>query len=130
MPPKQLGNKRRSSSSKPQGGKKQQRTLTALLGAGGSIENEVAALNKVHVGKRLLIPARGVYVSESDIPPAETNYLFVYSFRKINPDGETASIDFESKYIEEGGSKWVNYADTAADDADIDSQLVNFMSSS
>lgn len=49
-----------------------------------------------------------MYVSESDIPPAETNYLFVYSFRKINPDGDTASIDFESKYIEEGGSKWVS----------------------
>ncbi|EJK50991.1 hypothetical protein THAOC_29887 [Thalassiosira oceanica] len=109
MPPKQLSNKRRSSSSKAQQGKaKEQRTLTALLEAGGSIENEVAALNKVHEGKRLLIPARSVYVSESDIPPAETNYLFVYSFRKINPDGDTASIDFESKYIEEGGSKWVN----------------------
>ena len=116
---------KRSSSSKPQKSqkaKKHQRLLTSAFGAGGDIENEVAALNKLHGGKRLLIPARGVYENESDIPPAETNFLFVYSLRKINPDGQTASIDFESKYIEDGGSQWVNYADTAAEDAAIDSE--------
>jgi len=67
-----------------------------------------------------------VYSSESDIPPAEKKHLFVHSFQKINPDGDKATIDFESKYIEEGGSQWVNYADTAAEDADIDSELINY----
>jgi len=129
MPPKRSSG---SSSSKPQSKKKKQadqksqRTITNLFGTEGSVDSEVTALTKLHEGKRLLILASGVYSSESDIPAAETNYLFVYSFRKINPDGKKATIDFEGKYIEDGGSQWVNYTDTAAEDADIDSQLINY----
>ena len=106
--------------------RKEQRTLNSTLFGGGSRDKEVSTLNKFHQGKRLLIPARSVYGSKSGIPPAETNYLFVYSFRKINPDGNEATIDFESKYIKVGGSRWVNYADTAAEEADIDSELLNY----
>ena len=99
MPPKRSSG---SSSSKPQAKKrKEQKTLTALLGTGGSKDSEVAALNRLHEGKRLLIPASGVYSSESDIPPAEKKYLFVYSFGKIHPDGDKATIAFESKFIED-----------------------------
>ena len=117
-----------SSSSQQQQSKKhkEQRALNLTLSDGGSRDKEVSTLNKLHQGKRLLIPARGVYGSKGGIPPAETNYLFVYSFRKINPDGDDAAIDFESKYIEVGGSQWMNYADTAAEDADIDSELLNY----
>lgn len=79
--------------------KGEQKTLTSLYGTNGSVDSEVAAQNKLHEGKRLLIPASGVYSSESDIPPAEKKYLFVYSFRKIHPDGDEATIDFERKYI-------------------------------
>ncbi|EJK70815.1 hypothetical protein THAOC_07797 [Thalassiosira oceanica] len=123
MPPKRSSG---SSSSKPQAKKKkkEQRTLTGLFGTGGSVDSEVAVLNKLHEGKRLLIPASGVYSSESDIPPAEKKYLFVYSFGKIHPGGDKATL--KSKYIEEGGSQWVNYADTATEDADIDSELINY----
>ena len=80
MPPKRSSG---SSSSKPQSKKKKQadqksqRTITNLFGTEGSVDSEVTALTKLHEGKRLLIPASGVYSSESDIPAAETNYLFV-----------------------------------------------------
>ena len=83
-------------------------------------------MNKVHQGKRLLIPANGVYGNADAIPLEEKHLLFVYKLRKINPDGVKASLDFENKCIKQDGDNWVNFADTAAEDADIDSELLNY----
>ena len=83
-------------------------------------------MNQLNRGKRLLIPAKGVYDNDAAIPPDEQDLLFVYKFRNVNPDGDKASLDFENKCIKQDGDKWVNFADTAAADADIDSELLNY----
>ena len=79
--------KRKGSSSAPTGssGQSKKKKNQSLLSFGsGSIEKEVEALNKVHQGKRLLIPANGVYGNADAIPPEEKDLLFVYKLRKIN----------------------------------------------
>ena len=117
--------KRKGSSSSSSASRKKKNQSLLSFGS-GSKEKEIEALNQLYRGKRLLIPAKGVYDSDAAIPPEEQDLLFVYKFRNVNPDGQKASLDFENKCIKHGGNKWVNFADTAAADADMDSELLNY----
>ena len=122
MPKKQRPQTNTSGSKK----KKVKSHQSTLCFGDGSKGKELEALNALHQGKRLLFGAKSCYKCENDIPESEKNLLFVYKFLHVNPDGEQATLDFESKCIKEGGDEWINYADTVALFDDLDLQLKNY----
>ena len=75
----------------------------------------LAGLRKTHTGKRILLKATDIY-KNSVVPRGEENYLFQYSVTTINGDCKTATIQFDERYIDDGGHKFINYP--AIDDED------------
>jgi hypothetical protein len=69
-------------------------------------EQKLDSLTKLHKGKRLLLKAEDIYAS---IPPGEEKFLFQYKISKINEGGMTATLQYEWKYIKEGGKKFKAY---------------------
>lgn len=67
-----------------------------------------SGLQKSHGGKRILLKASLIY-SKGNIPAGEKDYLFQYSIRTINSDCSTSIIDFDERYVVEGGHEFLNY---------------------
>ena len=65
----------------------------------------IQGLEKLHVGKRVLISAEALY--QPHLPPnGQENTLFQYSVKRINPDCKTAVIDYDELKIEDGGDEF------------------------
>ena len=72
-------------------------------------EQEIESAEKLHVGKRVLLKATAIYGRKP--PRGEENYLFQYIVAKVNPGCDTAKLEYENKYIEEGGTEFKSYPD-------------------
>ena len=59
-------------------------------------------LRKAHTGKRILLTSKALFKTNR-IPEGEENYLWQYHIYEVNGDGKTAEIEFDERYIEEGG---------------------------
>ena len=65
----------------------------------------IQGLEKINVGKRVLISAEALY--EPHLPPnGQENTLFHYSVKLINPDCKTAVIDYDELQIEDDGDEF------------------------
>jgi hypothetical protein len=65
-------------------------------------------LRKAHVGKHILLRSTALFKTNRT-PEGEENYLWQYHIYKVNGDGKTAEIEFDERYIEEGGHTFYNY---------------------
>ena len=83
-------------------------------------ERKLDSLTKLHKGKRLLLKAEDIYTS---IPKGEEKFLFQYRINKVNDGGTTATLQYEWKYIEEGGTKFKAYP---IDDGLVDNLMENY----
>ena len=81
----------------------------------GSNELLKAGLQKAHEGKRLLLSSRSIY-QPGEILEGEENSLWQYSVVSINDNCKTAVIEFDERYIEEGGDQFLNHANVEDDD--------------
>ena len=65
----------------------------------------IQGLEKIHVGKRVIISAEAFY--EPDLPPnGQENTRFQYSLKRINPECKTAVIDYDELQIEDCGDEF------------------------
>ena len=72
----------------------------------------VDSQKKFFEGRRLLLKSKNIYKNKNDIPDGEEDYLWLYSVTTVN-DGDCtlATLTFEKKYVEKGGTTFVNYHD-------------------
>jgi hypothetical protein len=78
-------------------------------------KDQLASANKLHVGKRVLLKAISLY-SKKDLPKGEEKHLFQYTVVQVNPDLETVKLEYENKFIIEGGKEFQNYPLPDSDD--------------
>lgn len=67
------------------------------------------SLRLQHKGKRLLLCASTIYGTMARVPQGEEDFIFLYIVSDINPDCQTASIEYEGKYVVEGGREFKIY---------------------
>jgi hypothetical protein len=70
-------------------------------------------LRKAHVGKRILLRSKALFKTNW-IPEGKENYVWQDHIYKVNGDGKTAEIEFDERYIEEGGHTFYNYPNSYA----------------
>jgi hypothetical protein len=75
--------------------KKKQLQQSTLFSDGDKV---LKGLNKTHIGKRLLIPAKVLY-SSGRVPFGQEDYLFQYSARSVNKDHKTLVIQYDARCI-------------------------------
>ena len=75
--------------------KKKQLQQSTLFSDGDEV---LKGLNKAHIGKRLLIPAKVLY-SSGRVPFGQEDYLFQYSVRSVNKDHKTLVIQYDEQCI-------------------------------
>ena len=100
-----MSGKRRSSTGSGSGSKKPKNIRDALLRNPDQVHK---SLETKYVGKRLLIKSSALY-GKGGGPKGERDYLFQYIVTSIDEDGTTATIEFEKKYIENGGTTFKAY---------------------
>ena len=99
------GGKRRGSSAGSSGSKKHRSIREALLGKPDQLHKSLQAK---YVGTHLLIKASALY-ARGKVPSGEKNYNFQYIVTEIDEDGAHATIEFEKKFIEDGGTSFKAY---------------------
>jgi hypothetical protein len=103
------GTKRGSASAKQSSAssaKKPRSIKDALLGTSGQVLRSLQAQYK---GKRLLLSALSIYGSKARVPTGKETYNFMYRVKDINPCGTTCTIEYEGRYIEDGGTSFKSY---------------------
>ena len=95
--------------------KKGKKGKQSMLNMHSTNELLKAGLQKAHEGKRILLSSRSIY-KPGQIPEGEENSLWQYSVLAINDDCKTAVIEFDERYIEEGGDQFLNHANVDDDD--------------
>jgi hypothetical protein len=90
-----------------------QRTLAETMYKTKAVQIEAAG--KLHVGKRVLLKATSLY-SKKNLPIGEEKYLFQYHVIAVNDDLETCKLEYETKFIVEGGREFQNYPLPESDD--------------
>ena len=86
------------------------------------------SLMKTHVGKRILLAANVLY-PPNPVPLDETHTLFQYSVVSINPNCQTAVIDFDNCCIEKDGDSFQNYPNTSGEITTLDNYDLNQLKS-
>lgn len=86
---------------------KKKKSPTAVASFFGENDGGLSATNRVHQGKRLLLSAKSVY--NGKVPEGEEGHLFQYSVVKVNKGLKTATLNYDGKFIREGGDKFENY---------------------
>ena len=66
-----------------------------------------------------MLSAEYLYSKYKQIPEGEEDFLFLYSIDAINDGCKTATIDYEGKYILEGGDEWNDYPPVDDEDRQI-----------
>ena len=61
-----------------------------------------------HGGQRILLKAEEIW-GAGNVPAGQEKYLCQYHIYQINEDCKTAIIEFDEKYVEEGGYHFVNF---------------------
>jgi hypothetical protein len=79
-------------------------------------------LRKAHIGKQILLRIKALFKTNW-IPEGKGNYLWQYHIYKVNGDGNTAEIEFDERYIEEGGHIFYNYPNS---DTNTDNSIKNY----
>jgi hypothetical protein len=64
----------------------------------GNKEQVHCSLRLQHKGKCLLLHASTIYGTMARVPEGEENFIFLYIMSEINPDCQTASIEYEGRY--------------------------------
>jgi hypothetical protein len=112
-----------------EGPTKSKKRKTALqqtsLKAAFDPRERVEAAKKLYVGKRLLLTAKFVY--GKNIPSGERNYLFQYIVSDVNPDCKALTLDYEFKFIEEGGKQFKNYPEQNDEDQRLEDYRVELL---
>ena len=65
-------------------------------------------LETLHGGKHILLKAEEI-LGAGNVPAGQEKYLYQYHIYQINEDCKTAIIEFDEKYVEEGGYHLVNF---------------------
>ena len=102
---------------------KKQRQLKQAFSATNS-SFVLDGLNKVHKGKRILIPAAVLY-PPNPVPEGEETTLFQYSVKSVNSDCTTATIDFDELCIKEGDDRFQDYPSTSDESTLIENYDLN-----
>ena len=61
------------------------------------------------------------------IPSGEKKYLFQYIVSDVNPDCKALKLDYEYKYIEEGGTQFKNYPEQNEDERHLEDYRVELL---
>jgi hypothetical protein len=85
----------------------------------GTAEQVRKSLEVLHGGKRLLLKASAIY-GKKGIPRGEEKYNFQYIVKSIDANNTTATLEFEKKYIEDGGTTFKAYPIITDSDYEID----------
>jgi hypothetical protein len=80
-----------------------------------------------HKGKRLLLPAATIYGTLARVPKGEANFIFLYIVSEINEDCQTASIEYEGKYVMDGGREFKTYPPHTASDYIIENYRLSLL---
>jgi hypothetical protein len=88
----------------------------------GNKEQVLRSLRLQHKGKRLLLRASTIYGTMARVPEGEENFIFLYIVSEINPDFTTASIEYEGKYVVDGGRAFNTYL-PVPDDVEIEQYM-------
>ena len=59
-------------------------------------------LEKDYEGKHVLLKASQLYKGKHNVPDGEERYLFQYHIYQVNDDLESATIEFDECYVDEG----------------------------
>jgi hypothetical protein len=77
---------------------------------------QIEAATKLHVGnKKVLLKATSLY-SKKNLPIGEEKYIFQYHVIAVNDDLKTCKLEYETKFIVEGGREFQNYPLPESDD--------------
>ena len=124
MPPKRTtksANDKLSSKKAKSSSSASTRTITdALL---GSEERRQESLVIKYKGQRILLTASAIYGGKSKVPRGEEDFLFQYTVADVN-DETYATIEYEGKYIIEGGREWKSFL--ALQDSDFNVEGYRF----